>query len=244
MKSIREYWNLLSAYLKPQMGQVLGLALILALGIGLQLYTPSVLRDFIDMALASASYDALIQKAILFFGLVLTTQLVTTLSTYVSERVAWTATNLLRVDLADHCLRLDMSFHQKYPPGALIERVDGDVDALSNFFSQFIVRILANAVLIVGVLVMLYREDWRAGLGLTVFAGLAIYVMLRVRTIGVPRWIASRQKTAEAFGFLGEVLHGTEDSAPTGQWITSNAASTKSCANGFPSAVAHRWPSA
>lgn len=211
MKSIREYWNLLSAYLKPQMGQVLGLALILALGIGLQLYTPSVLRDFIDMALASASYDALIQKAILFFGLVLTTQLVTTLSTYVSERVAWTATNLLRVDLADHCLRLDMSFHQKYPPGALIERVDGDVDALSNFFSQFIVRILANAVLIVGVLVMLYREDWRAGLGLTVFAGLAIYVMLRVRTIGVPRWIASRQKTAEAFGFLGEVLHGTED---------------------------------
>jgi len=71
---------------------------------------------------------------------------------------------LLRVDLAEHCLRLDLSFHQKYPPGALIERVDGDVDALSNFFSQFVVRILANGVLIIGVLVILFREDWRAGL--------------------------------------------------------------------------------
>lgn len=216
MKSIREYWNLLSSYLKPQMGQVLGLALILITGIGLQLYTPSVLRDFIDLALSGQSYDALIQKAILFFTLVLVTQLITTLATYISERVAWTATNLLRVDLAEHCLRLDMSFHQKYPPGALIERVDGDVDALSNFFSQFVVRILANAVLIIGVLVMLYREDWRAGLGLTVFAGLAIFIMLRVRTIGVPRWIAARQKTAEAFGFLGEVLHGTEDIRASG----------------------------
>ena len=60
MKSIREYWNLLSVYLKPQRLLVLGLALILVTGIGLQLFTPRVLRDFIDMALAGASYDTLI----------------------------------------------------------------------------------------------------------------------------------------------------------------------------------------
>jgi ATP-binding cassette subfamily B protein len=216
MKSIREYWDLLSAYLKPQRLQVLGLALILMAGIGLQLFTPRVLRDFIDMALTGKSYDALTQKAILFFVMVLITQLTTTIATYMSERVAWTATNLLRVDLAEHCLRLDMSFHQKYSPGTLIERVEGDVDALSNFFSQFIVRILANAILIIGVLVLLFREDWRAGMGLTLFAGLAIFAMVRVRKIGVPRWIALRQKVAEAFGFLGETLHGTEDIRASG----------------------------
>ena len=216
MKSIREYWSLLSAYLKPQRLQVLGLALILMAGIGLQLFTPRVLRDFIDMALTGKSYDALIQKAILFFVMVLITQLTTTIATYMSERVAWTATNLLRVDLAEHCLRLDMSFHQKYSPGTLIERVEGDVDALSNFFSQFIVRILANAILIIGVLVLLFREDWRAGMGLTLFAALAIFAMVRVRKIGVPRWIALRQKIAEAFGFLGETLHGTEDIRASG----------------------------
>ena len=206
VKSIREYWSLLSAYLKPQRLQVLGLALILFIGIGLQLYTPSLLRDFIDMALAGGSYDALVQKAIVFFVLVLVTQVATTVATYMSERVAWTATNLLRVDLAEHCLRLDMSFHQKYSAGTLIERVEGDVDALSNFFSQFIVRILANIILIIGVLVMLFREDWRAGVGLTIFASLAIYAMLRVRTIGVPRWVALRQKNAEAFGFLRRAM--------------------------------------
>jgi ATP-binding cassette subfamily B protein len=158
----------------------------------------------------------LAQLAALFFGMILLTQLVSMGATYLSERVAWTATNLLRVDQAEHCLRLDLAFHQSNPPGALIERIEGDVDALSNFFSQFLVRLLANIVLILGVLVMLYREDWRAGIGLTVFAALAIMVMLRVRAIGVPRWVALRQKNAEAFGFLGETLNGTEDIRASG----------------------------
>ncbi len=207
---------MLSVYLRPQRLQVVGLTLILLGGIALQLITPRVLRDFIDLALASASYTTLTQKALQFFALVLVTQVTATVATYLSERVAWTATNLLRGDLAAHCLRLDMTFHQKYSPGTLIERIEGDVDALSNFFSQFIVRLLANAVLIVGVLVMLYREDWRAGLGLTVFAAIAIVVMLRLRQIGTPRWSALRQKSAEAYGFLGEVLHGTEDIQSSG----------------------------
>jgi ATP-binding cassette subfamily B protein len=211
MKSLRDYWILLSTYLKPQKSYVYLLAVVLIMSITLQLLTPRVLRDFIDLALSGAEYASLAQTALLFFGMILLTQLVSIGATYLSERVAWTATNFLRVDLAEHCLRLDMAFHQSNPPGALIERIEGDVDALSNFFSQFLIRILANIVLILGVLVMLYREDWRAGLGLTVFAALAIAIMLRVRAIGVPRWVALRQKNAEAFGFLGEMLNGTED---------------------------------
>jgi ATP-binding cassette subfamily B protein len=53
-------------------------------------------------------------------------------------------------------------------------------------------------------------------MGLTLFAGLAIFAMVRVRKIGVPRWVALRQKVAEAFGFLGETLHGTEDIRASG----------------------------
>ena len=216
MKSLREYWLLLSTYLKPQRLQVLLLALVLIASIGLQLLMPRILRDFIDMALTGSSYFILLRRALLFFAIVLLTQFASILATYLSEWVAWTATNLLRVDLAEHCLKLDLAFHQSHPPGALIERVEGDVDALSNFFSQFLVRVLANIILVIGVLVMLYREDWRAGAGLTVFVLLAIGAMLRVRAIGVPRWMALRQKNAEAFGFLGEMLNGTEDIRASG----------------------------
>jgi ATP-binding cassette subfamily B protein len=214
--SIKEYWELLSHYLAPHRWLVAVLAFVLLASIGLQLWTPRILRDFIDMALTGGEYQAMVRTALVFFAMVLLAQVASILAAYLSQQVAWRATNSLRIDLAEHCLRMDMGFHQSHPPGLLIERVDGDVDALSQFFSQLVVQLAANALLVAGVLVLLFREDWRAGLGLTVFTLMALYTMLRVRKIGIPRWTALRQVTGEAFGFLGEILHGTEDIRSSG----------------------------
>jgi ABC-type multidrug transport system fused ATPase/permease subunit len=69
-----------------------------------------------------------------------------------AQDLGWNATNALRRDLALHCLRLDLSFHKLHTPGELIERVDGDVTALANYFSRFVLQILGNCLLIAGIL--------------------------------------------------------------------------------------------
>ncbi len=92
--------------------------------------------------------------------------MVRTGAAYLTEDVKWRATNWLRNDLARHCLKLDMAFHNEHTPGAMIERIDGDVNELSNFFSQFVIRILGNGLLMIGILVLLTREDWRIGAAL------------------------------------------------------------------------------
>ena len=51
-----------------------------------------------------------------------------------------------------------MGFHKAHTPGELIERIDGDVIALSNFFSAFIIKVVGNATLLLGILVLLWRE--------------------------------------------------------------------------------------
>jgi len=38
-------------------------------------------------------------------------------------------------------------FHTALTPGELTERIDADVTALSNFFSQFVIRVLGNVLL-------------------------------------------------------------------------------------------------
>ena len=60
-----------------------------------------------------------------------------------------------------HCLYLDLSFHQQYTPGEMIERIDGDINALTRFFSQLVVQIFGNGLLLIGVTVVLLREDLR-----------------------------------------------------------------------------------
>ncbi len=208
---LKAYWALLVRYLRPQWRWALLLVALVLAAIGIQLVSPQLMRSFIDAAQAGAPTEALLRLAVVFLGLALAQQLVSVSATYVGERVGWTATNGLRADLAEHCLRLDMSFHNAHTPGEMIERVDGDVTALSSFFSQIVIQVGGNALLLVGIMVLLLREDWRLGLTLGGFALAALYTLLRLRNIAVPHWAAERQAAAELYGYMEERLAGTED---------------------------------
>ena len=157
---LKQYWNLLVDYLKPQRGRVAKLAIVLLSSIGLQILNPQILRYFIDTTVAGGSEQDLVRAALLFTCVALVTQVLAVAATYFGENVAWTATNALRADLAEYCLRLDLSFHKSRTPGELVERVDGDVNAVSQFFSQFTINVLCNLILLLGVLVVLFYEDW------------------------------------------------------------------------------------
>ncbi len=213
---LKQYWRLLVSYLKPQSILVLLLAVLLFSDIGLQLANPQLMRRFIDTAQTGESAGTLTRLALLFIGVALIQQVVSVLATYVSENVSWTATNALRADLAEHCLHLDMSFHNAHTPGEMIERVDGDVTALANFFSQFVIQVLGNVLLLIGVLVLLFQVDWRVGLALSAFSLITLAVLGRFQNIAVPHWTAERQASADLFGFLEERLAGTEDIRSSG----------------------------
>ncbi|MBE9075864.1 ABC transporter ATP-binding protein [Romeria aff. gracilis LEGE 07310] len=209
--SSHSYRQLLATYLKPQRGRVFWLSVTLLSGIGLQLINPQILRYFIDTAVAGGAQRILVGAALGFMAIAIIRQGLTIASTYFGETVAWSATNALRLDLVEHCLNLDLAFHKAHTPGELIERVDGDVDALSRFFSQFVLQVIGNGLLVVGVLVMLWLEDWRAGLGLSLFALMALGILARLQALAVGPWRTYRQISAEFYGFVAEHLSGLED---------------------------------
>ena len=208
---LKQYSDLLSAYLKPQQGRVIKLAIALLFGIILQILNPQLLGTFIDTAVEGGATKTLITIASVFVGVAILNQGLTILTTYLSETVAWTATNALCIDLAEHCLKLDLSHHKSRTPGEWVERIDGDVVALSRFFSQLVIHVLGNGILLIGILIILFVEDWRAGLSLSLFSGLALLSLLRVQRFAVIPWTRYRQKSAEFFGFIGEQIAGRED---------------------------------
>jgi ATP-binding cassette, subfamily B, bacterial len=213
---LNRYWRLLARYLRPQWLRMGLLAGILCGTICAQVATPLVASRFIDRATSGGSLRELIVLALLTMGLALVGQGLAVAETYVAENVSWTATNELRADLVAHLLRLDASFHTAHTPGELIERVDGDVSTLARFFSRFVVYVLGNGVLLVGVLGLLYCVDWRVGLGMSAFVLLALTAILRIRAVATPSWAAERQASADFFGFLGEYLAGLQDIRSSG----------------------------
>jgi ATP-binding cassette subfamily B protein len=132
-------------------------------------------------------------------------------ASYLAEQIGWSATNQMRADLMDHLIRLDMGFHKGSSPGELIERIDGDVTALSNFFSSMIIKVVGNGALLAGILVLLWFQSWIVGLSITIFTLLAVLGMLRLHGLTVPWQKAIRATSAEMYGFIGEQVDGTED---------------------------------
>lgn len=210
------YYMMLNRYLLPQRKSLIGLALLLFTSIGLQLINPQIIRYFIDTASSDKALEPLYYAAALFIGFSLIQQLVSVIATYVSENLAWRTTNMLRGDLAEHCLKLDMSFHKSNTSGSIIERVDGDVNALANFFSSFIINLAGNLLLMIGIIILLFRENVLIGAGMLLFVGFAIYIIQWIRKFSVPIWAKWRQINAEFYGFIGEHLEGTEDTRANG----------------------------
>ncbi len=208
---LRQYAALLSQYLKPQWFRVSLLAIFMFGGIGLNLVNPQIIRYFIDTAKAGGATRDLIIAGGIFIAIAFFRQIIVLISSYLGQDIGWRATNRMRGDLADHCLNLDMSFHHEHTPGEMVERVDGDTTALSNFFSEFILQVIGSLIFLVGVLILVAREDWRIGVALTAFVIIAITVYNLTRNIAVPLYTAEREGYSRLFGFLEERLTGIED---------------------------------
>ncbi len=209
--SLGEYARFLKRYLSPRLTLVLLLGFTMLFNIGLQLANPQILRQFIDAAITGSARDLLTRMAFIYIGIAIVQQVMNVVVTYITETLGWGTTNDLRADLARYCLGLDMSFHAAHTPGEMIERIDGDVMALSNFFSRFLLEVFSNILLVLGILIVLVFDDWRISLALGLFVVITVAILLRLANIAVPAWEAERQASASLFGFLEERLAGTED---------------------------------
>lgn len=216
LHTLGRYWRLLARYLRPLGPQMVLLGLVLCGTIALQVIVPLMTSRFIDRATQGGAPRELVFLAVLAVGLALVGQGLAVAETAVAEHVSWAATNELRADLLAHLLSLEAAFHTTHAPGELIERADGDVATLARFFSRFVVSVLGNGVLIVGVLGLLVAMDWRVGLGLGAFVLLAFVAMLRIRAAATPLWAAERQASADFYGFVGDYLAGLEDVRTSG----------------------------
>ncbi|CAA9218469.1 MAG: Heterodimeric efflux ABC transporter, permease/ATP-binding subunit 1 [uncultured Chloroflexia bacterium] len=205
------YRRFLRVYLTPQRARLAVLAMLMLVDLVLHLGLPRVVQTFIDGAIAGSELRTLLWIGIAYLAVAIGQNLAQVGWQYVAQNVGLIATNRIRTDLTHHCLKLDMSFHNARTPGEMIERVDGDVSKLANFLSQFVVQVILNGLLLIGVVLLLFRLDWSVGLPAAVSV-LVAAVCATILTGPLATYsVRERQASAELFGLLEERLSGTED---------------------------------
>jgi ABC-type multidrug transport system fused ATPase/permease subunit len=209
--AVPSYRRTLSTYLGPQRAKVGILTAVLLATTGLELVVPLLLQRFIDGTLAAEARSVLVAAAIAYLVAGVANQLFSGVTTYLGADIGWAATNRLREDLADHLLGLDMSFHTNTTPGEMIERIDGDVTAVAEFLSRFVVRLLGATLLLVGVIAVAWSRSPLMGVAYTLFVVLVLAIVWRMRNLAVDAAEQERETSALLYGFIEERLAAIDD---------------------------------
>ena len=203
--------QLLFTMLRPERRSTAIVLTILMAALGLRLAMPALLGRFVDGAINGRPVDQLVEIAMLYVGAALVAEGLQLLVMWGSVHISWRAGNGLRERLSGHALRLEMAWHGKHSPGQLIERIDGDVEALAVFFTNVLVHVLGNVALMIAMLAVAFVIDPRAGALLVVAALAGGFVLVRLRSAAVPAREAEREANAQLYGDLEERLGGLED---------------------------------
>ena len=177
----------------------------------LPLIGPLLVRAFVDRAVAGAPTSELAPLAIAYVFLGVTRQVLDVGVVWVSTSLVWRVTNDVRVALAEHVLRLDPGFHQRHAPGALAERVDGDLTAVADYLASFVVRVVGALLTVLGAIVVVAIIDPRVAAVLAVYLGAAAVTFLRVRDAGVTHAAGQRGTESRLYGTIEEQLAGQQD---------------------------------
>lgn len=208
IRNIKIYF---SEYLKNYKWVLVGIFLLLTLGLSITILLPfivSILIDSIDSNTRKIMFTIL---PVIYLTLVFLKLIFEVINVFISERLGWTISNNLRGNLVKHCLELDFSFYIKHKPGEMIERIDGDVSFLSNFFSEFFVNILGNTVFIFSVVVIFYLESGAIGIGYSLIIILAYCSILLLQNKIVKLWCKYREDEAQLYGYIQDSILAHED---------------------------------
>lgn len=219
MATFKEYGMFLDEYLNPHQKKAVFLGFLMLGGTGISLVNPQILKTFIDKAQFGSSTNLLLWLGVAFVAVAICGQLLSLLMVYLGQTIGWSTTNALRKDLLNHCVHLDMSFHTKHTPGEMIERIDGDCRNLFSFFSGVIFQMINSLLLLLGIIIVLFFEDWKLGVTLLIFSLCTIFALMRVHRFAVPSAKRTLEANTDLMGFLEERFSGLKD-------ITTNGGSS------------------
>ncbi len=204
-------WRLLLDLIRPDLSRWLGLGLFVAIGAGLNLVGPLIIGRIVDRSIAGVEVNEISRLALWFLVVAVIVQIMAVIGIQLSAVAAWKTTNQIRLDLVRHVLSLDHEFHRSHTPGELIQRVDGDVTAVSDFLSKVVPKVLAVLVIVSGTLLILTVTEWRLGLGMAVYLIAATVMTFRARGRSVDEAAKEMSLTAKMYGGIEEHLTASED---------------------------------
>jgi ATP-binding cassette, subfamily B, bacterial MsbA len=209
-RSGRLFGRLWSGYLHEHRALMAVAAVIMVIEGGTLGALSYLLKPLFDHVFTAGNETALVWVGLAILGLFLIRAVTSITSKTLLTMISQRSSSKMQVDLLRHILTLDAKFFQTNPPGALIERVQGDTLAVQSVWSMVITGVARDVISLIGLFVVAISIDPYWTLGALVGAPLLIAPALVVQRYIRRKTATMRNDSGHRATRLDEIFHGIQ----------------------------------
>lgn len=212
---IKRTWPYVKPYAK-NIGLVLFVMLIMIvlelLGVTLPGYVTSSLgnlvKEFSDGSIRLSNMQKVFEICMAVLIVNLANSLLLYITTMSLQRIGQSIIYDLRIMVFEHIDNMSIAQINEIPVGTLVTRVTSDTNALSDLFTNTIVQLIKNLLLLIGVIVVMYLIDWRMASIMMLFLPIIAISSLIFRKLSRSNYRRVRKSFSVMNAFLNENISG------------------------------------
>lgn len=182
------------------------------LGVTLPGYVTSSLgnlvKEFSDGSIRLSNMQKVFEICMAVLIVNLANSLLLYITTMSLQRIGQSIIYDLRIMVFEHIDNMSIAQINEIPVGTLVTRVTSDTNALSDLFTNTIVQLIKNLLLLIGVIVVMYLIDWRMASIMMLFLPIIAISSLIFRKLSRSNYRRVRKSFSVMNAFLNENISG------------------------------------
>ncbi len=188
-------------------------ALLLVVGVILQILAPSYLSDFTNEIANNYLSQTIDMKRLLDIGIILVVfYLVVAITTYGANFILTTATNLyamkLRRDITEKINKVPLSYFDGHQHGDILSTLTNDVDQIGQSLQSSIGMVVQSLFMLVGVLIAMFCTSWQMALTALISLPFMILFVIIVTKFAMPQFKNRQDSLADVNSVVEESYNG------------------------------------
>ncbi|MCR9156504.1 MAG: ABC transporter ATP-binding protein/permease [Rhodobacteraceae bacterium] len=167
-----------------------------------------MMKPMFDRVFVGGEADAILWVGLIFLGIFVIRAVASIIQKVLLTQISQLSVADIRQDLLAHLMVLDSAYHQTHSPGYLMQRVEGDVDAISKVWRTIITGAGRDVIALVSLFAVAITVDWRwtvvALLGVPLLIAPSMFLQRYVRK----KARRARDVAAKLSVRLNEAFHG------------------------------------
>lgn len=206
----KEAFRALLAYAKPHRRTFVAVLFCSLFAISADLLQPYLVKVAIDDRLLAG--EGGFEQLLLLGGIYLLLAVISFLFAYLQsillQKAGQSIVARLRKDLFRHISGQSMSFFDRHPIGSLVTNESSDTETINQFFTQVLVSVVRDGLMIVLVVVFMFSLDTRLALFSLLLFPVIFGIALAFRTMLRSSYQRARAQLSRLIAFVAENLAG------------------------------------